>query len=179
MPAPNSIRTSSELKWKAVGLVGFFGPFSRGCFGGTQCTRLGLASKLARWRNRFDDFGSHGLRSHAGARFQSDHVRQSNSGRLLHQRPRDGSALGLIFSPFTKQTLLLAAISLVSLLIFAFRDAPVLRTSRGRASELEATCLLFRLFGPGSKAVWSGNEAVLPAYIIGMVLAGCAGKIIF
>ena len=88
-------------------------------------------------------------------------------------------ALGLIFSPFTKKTLLLPAISLVSLLIFAFRDALALRTSRRRASELEATCLLFRLFGPGSIAVGFGNEAVLPAYIIGMVLAGCAGKIIF
>jgi hypothetical protein len=73
----------------------------------------------------------------------------------------------------------LPAISLVSLLIFAGRDGPVLRTSRGRASELEAKYLLFRLFGPSSIAVWSGNEAVLPAYIIGMVLAGCAGKIIF
>lgn len=86
-------------------------------------------------------------------------------------------ALGLIFSPFTKKTLLLPAISLVSLLIFAGRDGPVLRTSRGRASELEAKYLLVRLFVPGSIAVWSGNEAVLPAYIIGMVLAGCAGKI--
>jgi hypothetical protein len=27
LAGPNSIRTSSELKWKAAGLVGFFGPF--------------------------------------------------------------------------------------------------------------------------------------------------------
>jgi glutathione-regulated potassium-efflux system ancillary protein KefC len=73
-------------------------------------------------------------------------------------------ALGLIFLPFTKKTLFLPTISLVSLLIFAFPDAPVLRTSRGRASELEAKYLLFRLFGPGSIADWSGNEAVLRLY---------------
>ena len=30
--------------------------------------------------------------------------------------------------------------------------------------------------GLGGIAVWSGSEAVLPAYIIGMVLAGCVGK---
>lgn len=166
MWGPNSIPTSSELKWKALGLVGFFGPFSRGRFGGTQCTRLGLASRLAYWRNRYDDFGAvvYAVMLELG-------FNQTTYGTVL--------ALGLIFSPFTKKTLLLPAISLVSLLIFAGRDGPVLRTSRGRASELEAKYLLFRLFGPGSIAVWSGNEAVLPAYIIGMVLAGCAGKIIF
>ncbi len=32
------------------------------------------------------------------------------------------------------------------------------------------------LFGLGSLAVWSDSEAVLPAYIIGMVLAGSVGK---
>jgi len=43
-------------------------------------------------------------------------------------------------------------------------------------SELEAKYLLFLLFGMGGLAVWSGSEAVLPAYIIGMVLAGTVGK---
>jgi len=43
-------------------------------------------------------------------------------------------------------------------------------------SELEAKYLLFLLFGIGGLAVWSGSEAVLPAYIIGMVLAGTVGK---
>ncbi len=32
------------------------------------------------------------------------------------------------------------------------------------------------LFGLGGLAVWAGSEAVLPAYIIGMVLAGTVGK---
>jgi len=46
----------------------------------------------------------------------------------------------------------------------------------GRVSELEAKYLLFLLFAMGSVAVWSGSEAVLPAYIIGMVLAGTVGR---
>lgn len=57
-------------------------PFFSGRFGSTQCTRLGLGSKLAYWRNRYDDFGSRGLRSHAGARFQSDHVRDGSGARF-------------------------------------------------------------------------------------------------
>lgn len=46
----------------------------------------------------------------------------------------------------------------------------------GRPSEFEAKYLLFVLFGLGSLAAWSGSEAVLPAYISGMVLAGTIGK---
>jgi glutathione-regulated potassium-efflux system ancillary protein KefC len=43
-------------------------------------------------------------------------------------------------------------------------------------SELEAKYLLLLLFGLGGLAQWAGSEAVLPAYIIGMVLAGTVGK---
>jgi Kef-type K+ transport system membrane component KefB len=46
----------------------------------------------------------------------------------------------------------------------------------GRVSELEAKYILFCLFAMGGLAVWSGSEAVLPAYMIGMVLAGTVGK---
>ena len=46
----------------------------------------------------------------------------------------------------------------------------------GRVSELEAKYILFLLFAMGGLAVWAGSEAVLPAYIIGMVLAGTVGK---
>jgi Kef-type K+ transport system membrane component KefB len=46
----------------------------------------------------------------------------------------------------------------------------------GRPSELEAKYLLFLLFGMGALATWADSEAVLPAYLIGMVLAGTVGK---
>ena len=46
----------------------------------------------------------------------------------------------------------------------------------GESSELEAKFLLFFLFAMGGLAVWAGSEAVLPAYMIGMVLAGTVGK---
>jgi glutathione-regulated potassium-efflux system ancillary protein KefC len=45
-----------------------------------------------------------------------------------------------------------------------------------RPSELETKYLLLLLFGLGGLAAWSDSEAVLPAYIIGMVLAGTVGK---
>jgi Kef-type K+ transport system membrane component KefB len=43
-------------------------------------------------------------------------------------------------------------------------------------AELEAKYLLLFLFGMGALAAWAGSEAVLPAYMIGMVLAGTVGK---
>lgn len=45
-----------------------------------------------------------------------------------------------------------------------------------RPSELEAKFILFFLFALGGLAVWAGSEAVLPAYLVGMVLAGTVGK---
>jgi Kef-type K+ transport system membrane component KefB len=45
-----------------------------------------------------------------------------------------------------------------------------------RPSELETKFLLFCLLGMGALAGWADSEAVLPAYLIGMVLAGTVGK---
>ena len=46
----------------------------------------------------------------------------------------------------------------------------------GRPSELEAKLLMFCLFALGALASWADSEAVLPAYLLGMVLAGTVGK---
>jgi Kef-type K+ transport system membrane component KefB len=85
-------------------------------------------------------------------------------------------ALGLIFSPFTVRTLIFVAASLALLAILPFLTPWVFGKYGGRVSELETKYLLLLLFGFGGLAVWSGSEAVLPAYVIGMVLAGTVGK---
>jgi glutathione-regulated potassium-efflux system ancillary protein KefC len=85
-------------------------------------------------------------------------------------------ALGMIFSPFTIRTLIFLGVSIVLFLILPFVTTWFFDRYGGRVSELETKYLLFLLFGLGGFAVWSGSEAVLPAYIIGMVLAGTVGK---
>jgi len=85
-------------------------------------------------------------------------------------------ALGLIFSPFTIKTLIFLGVSLVVFFILPFATQWFFARYGGRVSELETKYLLFLLFGLGGLAVWSGSEAVLPAYLIGMVLAGTVGK---
>jgi len=85
-------------------------------------------------------------------------------------------ALGLIFSPFTWKTLVFAVGSMVAFGILPWLTPRFFRLYGGRPSELEAKYLLLCLFGLGALAAWADSEAVLPAYIIGMVLAGTVGK---
>ena len=85
-------------------------------------------------------------------------------------------ALGLIFSPFTVRTLIFVGVSVAALVVLPFLTPRFFRKYGGRVSELEAKYILFLLFAMGGLAVWAGSEAVLPAYLIGMVLAGTVGK---
>jgi Kef-type K+ transport system membrane component KefB len=85
-------------------------------------------------------------------------------------------ALGLIFAPFTIRTLIFVGVSILVFLLLPFVTPWFFARFGGRVSELEAKYILFLLFGMGGLAAWAGSEAVLPAYIIGMVLAGSVGK---
>jgi Kef-type K+ transport system membrane component KefB len=85
-------------------------------------------------------------------------------------------ALGLIFSPFTVRTLIFLGAGLVFFVALPFVTPWFFERYGGRVSELVTKYLLFLLFGLGGLAVWSGSEAVLPAYLVGMVLAGTVGK---
>lgn len=85
-------------------------------------------------------------------------------------------ALGLIFSPFTTKTVIFVVVSVAVFAVIPYLTPRFFKKYGGRPSELEAKYLLLLLFGLGFLAVWSGSEAVLPAYIIGMVLAGTVGK---
>lgn len=85
-------------------------------------------------------------------------------------------ALGLIFSPFTVRTLTFAGASVVVFSVLPWLTPRFFKAYGGRPSELEAKYILLLLFGMGALATWSDSEAVLPAYMIGMVLAGTVGK---
>jgi len=168
-----------RTKWKeatAVGLVGFFGPFL-GCTAvahyvlhwtvmsswlagvalSTTSVAVVYAVMLELGLNK-TEFGKAIL----AACFVND------LGTVI--------ALGLIFSPFTIRTVIFVVVSTIVFFILPFLTPRFFKHYGGRVSELEAKYLLFLLFGMGGLAVWSGSEAVLPAYIIGMVLAGTVGK---
>src|ERR1700693_1753498 len=85
-------------------------------------------------------------------------------------------ALGLIFAPFTMKTLIFLGVGIVVFVILPWLTPIFLRLYVNRPSELETKFLLFCLLGMGALASWADSEAVLPAYLIGMVLAGTVGK---
>ena len=85
-------------------------------------------------------------------------------------------ALGFIFAPFTVKTLIFVGACVAILIFLPWITAQFFRLYGGRPSELETKYLLFLLFGLGGLAGWADSEAVLPAYLIGMILAGSVGK---
>ena len=85
-------------------------------------------------------------------------------------------ALGLIFAPFTAKTLIFLAVSVAAMAVLPWFTPRFFARYGGRPSELEAKFLLLTLFGLGALATWAGSEAVLPAYLVGMVLAGTVGR---
>lgn len=84
--------------------------------------------------------------------------------------------LGLIFAPFTLKTLAFVGGMALAALALPWLTPRFFRRYGGRPSELETKYLLLVLLGLGALAGWAESEAVLPAYVIGMLLAGTVGR---
>ncbi len=85
-------------------------------------------------------------------------------------------ALGLIFAPFTLKTLVFVVACGAMFVVLPVVTPRFFRRYGGRVSELETKFILLALFAMGGLAIWAGSEAVLPAYLIGMLLAGSVGR---
>jgi glutathione-regulated potassium-efflux system ancillary protein KefC len=168
-----------RAKWKeslSVGLVGFFGPF----LGASA-----IAHFLLHWSMRASFIAGIALSTTSVAVVYSVMLElglnrtEFGKGILAACFVNDlGTVigLGLIFAPFTLKTVIFVVLSVVVFAALPFITPWFFERFGGRVSELEAKYILFLLFGMGGLAAWSGSEAVLPAYIIGMVLAGTVGK---
>jgi len=84
-------------------------------------------------------------------------------------------ALGVMFAPFTWRTLVFAAVSIVAFALLPIVTPRLVNHYANRTAAFRTKWVLFILFGLGSLALWAGSEAVLPAYIAGMVLATALG----
>jgi glutathione-regulated potassium-efflux system ancillary protein KefC len=168
-----------RMKWKeatAVGLVGFFGPF-------LGCTAI--AHYALHWAARPSWLAGVALSTTSVAvvyavmlelGFNTTEFGKAILAACFINDLGTVIALGLIFSPFTARTLIFVVVSVMVFAALPFLTPWFFRRYGGRVSELEAKYLLFLLFAMGGLAVWAGSEAVLPAYVIGMVLAGTVGK---
>ena len=84
--------------------------------------------------------------------------------------------LGLVFAPFTWKTLLFACLLMITFILLPKITQRAFLIFGGQASEFETKYLLFFLLALGALATWAESEAVLPAYLIGMALAGSVGR---
>jgi Kef-type K+ transport system membrane component KefB len=84
--------------------------------------------------------------------------------------------LGLLFAPFTYRTFVFITVSGVTLALLPLFTRVITRLYAYRTAAIRTKWVMLILFGLGSLALWSGSEAVLPAYIAGMVLAGGAAR---
>jgi Kef-type K+ transport system membrane component KefB len=85
-------------------------------------------------------------------------------------------ALGLIFAPFTYKTIVFIVITIGILIVLPFMTNKIVHIYGNKTYAIRTKWILFILFGLGALALWSGSEAVLPAYLVGMVLATIIGK---
>jgi len=85
-------------------------------------------------------------------------------------------ALGFIFAPFDYKTVVFAAVAVAVFVAIPWLTPRLFKRHGDRPSELEAKYLLLVLFALGALAAWAGSEAVLPAYVLGMLLAGSVGR---
>ena len=85
-------------------------------------------------------------------------------------------ALGLMFAPFTYRTVVFVGVSVVLIALLPSITSRLIARYGNRTAAIRTKWILLVLCGLGALAVWSGNEAVLPAYIAGMVLAKTIGR---
>jgi len=85
-------------------------------------------------------------------------------------------ALGLIFAPFTYRTVVFLGVCFVLLGLLPSITSRLIAWYGNRTAAIRTKWILLVLCGLGALALWSGSEAVLPAYIAGMVLAKTVGR---
>jgi Kef-type K+ transport system membrane component KefB len=79
--------------------------------------------------------------------------------------------LGLLFAPFTYKTAIFIAVTVLVLALLPHSSQWLTRMYAYRTAAIRTKWVILVLFGLGALALWSGSEAVLPAYVVGMVLA--------
>ncbi|HOJ13736.1 MAG TPA: cation:proton antiporter [Deltaproteobacteria bacterium] len=168
-----------RAKWKevtVVGIVGFLAPFA-GC--------AALAHYLLGWSPQASLLAGVALSTTSMAvvyavmletGFNRTEFGKGILGACFVNDLGTVIALGLLFSPFTAKTLVFIAASAVFLAVLPRLSKRFTRKFGHRTAAIRAKWVMFTLFGLGALALWSGSEAVLPAYVAGIVLAEFAAK---
>ncbi|HEX7499109.1 MAG TPA: cation:proton antiporter [Polyangia bacterium] len=80
-------------------------------------------------------------------------------------------ALGLMFAPFTWKTVVFVVGTVEALVLLPAVTPLLIKHYANRTAAFRTKWVLFIVFGLGALALWAGSEAVLPAYLAGMLLS--------
>ena len=172
---PNVIRTKLK-EVTVVGLIGFFAPFL-GC--------AAIAYYILGWNPQASWLCGVALSTTSMAvvyavmletGFNKTEFGKGILGACFINDLGTVIALGLLFAPFTYKTIVFSLSGAAVLAILPYLTGWMTRLYAHRTAAIRTKWVMLILFGLGALALWSGSEAVLPAYIAGMVLAGGAAK---
>ena len=168
-----------QVKWKevlVVGFIGFLAPFL-GC--------AAAARYLLHWNSQASWLAGVALSTTSMAvvyavmletGFNNTEYGKGILGACFINDLGTVLALGFLFAPFTYKTVVFVVGSVVVLGLFPSLTTFLTRTYGNRTAAIRVKWVALVLFGLGALALWSGNEAVLPAYIAGMMLAEFAAQ---
>ena len=173
--APGSLRKKLR-EVSIVGLIGFFAPFL-GC--------AAIARFLLHWDVRASLLAGVALSTTSMAvvysvmleyGFNKTEYGKGILGSCFINDLGTVIALGLIFAPFTYKSITFICVSVIMFFIIPKITRGLIQQYAYKTAAIRTKWILLLLFGLGALAIWSGSEAVLPAYIVGMLLAGTIGK---
>jgi glutathione-regulated potassium-efflux system ancillary protein KefC len=79
--------------------------------------------------------------------------------------------LGLIFAPFTYKTVIFITVTISLIFILPGITDYLIKRFAYKTAAIRTKWILFVLMSMSVLALWSGSEPVLPAYVIGMLMA--------
>lgn len=85
-------------------------------------------------------------------------------------------ALGLLFAPFTYKSAVFIGATVFALAVLPATTHWLTRVYANRTAAIRTKWVILVLFALGAMAGWSGSEAVLPAYLVGIALAEFANQ---
>lgn len=172
---PDVIKTKIK-EVTVVGLIGFFAPF-------LGCTAL--AYFILGWDTQASWLGGIALSTTSMAvvyavmletGFNQTEFGKGILGSCFINDLGTVIFLGLLFAPFTYKTVVFIIVAFVVIFFLPKLTEIITNKYAFKTAAIRTKWILFILFGLGTLAYWSGSEAVLPAYVAGMVLAGSATK---
>jgi len=172
---PDSLKSKFK-EITLVGLIGFFAPFIGASFvayfilnWGMRASLLtGIALSTTSMAVVYSVMLEYGLNKTGFGKSLLGSCFVNDLGTVI--------GLGLIFAPFTYKSLIFIVVTVLLIFVLPTVTNFLIERFAYKTAAIRTKWILFVLISMAVLAIWSGSEPVLPAYIIGMILAKTVEK---